>query len=194
MKPYHDRLSKVADIAYPMGKAGMGLNPRRLVLSAASKEKWRQFHNHIEGQVKDGGPLHPVKGFACKAAEHSARLAAVLAYFDNCDVSEIGTEHTDAGIELIQFYLGEALRLFNSATTNPALLLGEKVLTWANHPDRGGIIPLVDLYQKGPSQIRTKAAALQIINTLVDHNHVVRIEGGYHVNGILRGDAWRVVT
>ncbi len=194
MMPYHDRLREVAEIPYPLGAAGMGLNPRRLVLSAVSKEKWRQFHNHVERQTRDGGALHQIKGFACKAAEHSARLAAVLAFFDNCDASEIGTEHADSGIELVQFYLGEALRLFNSATTNPNLLLAEKVLTWANHPDRGGIIPLVDLYQKGPSQIRTRAAAQQIITTLAEHNHVERIEGGCHVNGSFRRDAWQVVA
>jgi putative DNA primase/helicase len=193
MTPYHDQLRQIADLKYPLGEPGMGLNPRRLVLSAPAKAMWRQFHDHIEAQVRDGAPLRPVKGFACKAAEHAARLAAVLAFFDNCDVSEIGTEHTEAGIELVQFYLGEALRLFDSATTNPDLLLAEKVLTWANHADRGGLIPLVELYQEGPRPIRNKATAQRLITMLEDHQQVERVNG-CQVNGTFRRDVWRVAS
>jgi hypothetical protein len=192
MSPYHERMREIIDLPYQMGPAGMGLHPRNLALSPDAKRVWIGFHNHVEGLMKDGAPLRTIKGFASKAAEHAARLAAVLAFFDDTEIQEIGAKHIEAGIELSQYYIGEALRLFNSATTNPDLLLAEKVLTWARHPDRNGVISLVDLYQKGPSQVRTKAAANRIITILADHNQVDRINGGCEVNGNFKRDVWRV--
>lgn len=192
MSPYHARMQEIIGLPYPMGPAGMGLDPRNLTLQPGAKRTWIGFHNHIENLMKDGAPLRPVKGFAAKAAEHAARLAAVLAFFDDIEVQAIGSHQIAAGIALTEFYIGEALRLFNSATTNPSLLLAEKVLSWARHPERNGLISLTDLYQKGPSQLRTKAAALRIIDILVDHNQIYRVEGGYTVDGIYRRHVWRV--
>jgi uncharacterized protein YecT (DUF1311 family) len=192
MIPYHDRMREIIEIPYPMGSAGMGLEPRALTLAPEAKRVWIAFHDHVEGLMKDGAPLRPVKGFASKAAEHAARLAAVLAFFDDTEVAEISPEHIEAGITLSEYYLGEALRLFNSATTNPDLLLAEKVLTWAQTPDRNGVISLTDLYQKGPSQLRTKAAAMRIIEILADHHRIIQVNGGCQVNGSFKRDVWRV--
>jgi putative DNA primase/helicase len=194
MTEYHEAMKQVIDIPAPKGQPGMGLNPRRLTLAPSAKSIWIKFHDHIEALQKDSGPLHAIRGFASKAAEHAARLAAILSFFDNPDGGEIGTEHTSAGIELVQYYIGEALRLFNSAATNPDLLLAEKVLSWAKHHDRAGLISLIDLYQVGPRPLRDKAGAQKIINILVEHNQAVRVEGGCDIGGTFRRDVWRIAS
>jgi hypothetical protein len=194
MIPYHSMMEQINSVPYPLGAKGMGLNPRRLNFSPEAKRIWIAFHDHVEALQREGQPLRSIKGFASKSAEHASRLAGVLAFFDNPDLGEIGAEHAEAGIELSQYYIGEALRLFDSATTNPDLLLAETVVGWAKHPDRGGLIALVDLYQYGPNKVRSKATAQKIISILEEHNQIKRIDGGTKVNGTFRRDVWRVVN
>ena len=49
---------------------------------------------------------------------------------DDIEERHVAKRHVEAGITLAQFYLTEALRLFDSARTNPDLLLAEKLLGW----------------------------------------------------------------
>lgn len=197
MDAYHRSMQIIAGVPYPIGESGSGLNPRRLVFSSAAKRTWIQFHDHIENLQKDGADLARIRGFASKSAEHAARIAAVLAFFngvsDGIDVSEIGNEPLDAAIELAQFYISEALRLFDTAQTSPDLILADKALQWAatnsHHP---GLLPMVNLYQSGPGAIRSKAIAERIIRVLEEHQQIERVENGCDICGTHRRDVWRV--
>lgn len=94
-----------------------------------------------------------------------------------------------AGIELAHFYLTEALRLFNSATADPDLILAEKLLAWAQND---GIIYLPHIYQAGPRGIRDAKTARHIVGILEEHGWLSRIEGGSMIDGTHRREVWRV--
>lgn len=199
MNSYHEVLKGIADIPYPLGEAGTGLNPKRLVFASDAKETWIQFHDHIEALQKDGVELSRIRGFASKAAEHAARIAAVLTYFSSFSdfssgvISEINSESLDAAIELTQFYISEALRLFDTAQTSPDLILADRALQWAtNNSLHPGLMPLANLYQSGPNAIRTSAVAKRIIKILEEHGQVERMNGGCKIGDTFRRDVWWV--
>ena len=192
MSRYFGRMMSLLETPLPLAENSQNqLSPRQLPLDPAAKNTWIGFHDHIEKLCRDGEPLHPIKGFAAKAAEHAARLAGMLALVDDLHISTIQPRHIEAGIELAQFYLGEALRLFNSAAENPDLVLAEKLIIWAkdkSHP----LISLPLVYQSGPNGIRDKATAKRIIKILADHDRLIPFEGGAEVAGKYRREVWAV--
>jgi len=94
-----------------------------------------------------------------------------------------------AGIELAQFYLSEALRIFHVSSTDPDLILAQKLLEWATLKSE---VYSVEIYQKGPYAIRDKKTAIRIIEILERHGWFIRVEGGMKIEGTHRRDVWRV--
>ena len=152
-------------------------------LSASAKRLWVAFHDHVERQLGDEGPLAPVRGFANKAAEHAARLAGVLTLVDNLAAAEINAAHMQAGITLAQFYLTEALRLVDAGATDQDLLLAEKLLAWAQEHEH---IYLRQIYQFGPNSIREAKTAKRLVSILEEHGWLIRVEGGMELDGAHR--------
>ena len=98
-----------------------------------------------------------------------------------------------SGIVLAQFYVGEALRLADSAQISMDALLAEKVRGWlANHWSEK-VVSLPDIYQQGPNAVREKAKAKKVVQLLEEHGHLLRIEGGAVIRGAKRRDAWQIV-
>jgi putative DNA primase/helicase len=170
----------------------MGLHTQPLTLSESAKQVWVQFHNHVEKLQKPGGELQPITGFASKAAEHTARIAGVLTYFKNPDAREIELEELQAAIAVIQFYLGESLRLFHAAGDDPVLILAQECFEYGMCKT-GGIIGLRNLYQFGPNAVRSRDKAKEIMTVLEAHHRAVKIDSGATVAGHNNKDAWRLI-
>jgi len=95
-------------------------------------------------------------------------------------------------IVLTEFYLGEALRLFNISNDNPDLILAEKLLAWAQTLRDNPVYPQL-VYQCGPNPIRDRETAMRIIRILKNHGWFLPIEGGATIDGSHRREAWKVV-
>lgn len=191
MKRYFARLSNILEAPLPLAAGTRNeLVPRCVRLAPDAKRIWILFHDHIQMLMRPEQPLAPIQGLAAKAAEHGARLAGILALIVDLHISEIAKVHVEAGIELVQFYLSEALRLFHSSAINPDLLLAEKLLLWAQM--RGGNIYLRVVYQYGPNAIRDKVTARRIIAILEDHGWLRPIQGGAEIDGAHRREVWQV--
>ena len=173
------------------------LDPRVLPLSTAAVQTWKEFADHVEIDLLPGGHLESVKGFAGKLAEHAARLAATLTLFDDIEAAEISVERLEAGIELAQHYLSEALRLEGDAGISDDLRLAMELLDWLQRwprqPNGGWLVSLPDIYRLGPRAIRDQTTALRIVSILDAHGWLVRVDGGAKVNDVQRRDVWRIV-
>jgi hypothetical protein len=190
VQAYNDRIATCLHATLRMANGSPNeLDPRAITLTREAKKRWVLFHDHIEGQLGDDQPLHAVRGFGNKAAEHAARLASVLALIDDLHTTEIQKPYMEAAIHLVNFYVREAKRLFYVAATDPDLVLGEQLLGFlAGKPS----ISLPDVYQRGPDGLRDAKTARRIMTTLEDHGWLVRIPGGSEVNGTYRKEAWEV--
>jgi hypothetical protein len=162
---------------------------------------WIDFAGHVEGLIGNDRPLDPVVGLANKAPEHAARLAACLAYFNgDCDTEGlvINAERMAAGITLVEYYLGEALRIRDAAAISADVSLAKKLLRWLHGgwPEPNRLVSLPDVYQLSPiSAIREKATAVRIVTMLEEHGWLERCSPKKTtlVNGVPRRQAWRIV-
>ena len=191
MAKYSSRMAELFRHPLPMrdGKKNE-LEPRSLRLAPGAKKLYQEFHNHIERLCRLDGELSSIKGLAAKAAEHSLRLAGILTLVDDIEAQEIAELHISRGTRLMEYYLSEALRLFDSATDNPKLVTAERLLQWALAADQP-VYPMA-IYQRGPSRIRDKATAKEAISVLVDHGWFIPIIGGAVIDGTIRKEAWKV--
>jgi|GEM_PF-711717 len=191
MRQYFARLLGILETPLPIADGTQNeLNPRKLQLSSDAKRAFIQFHDHISDLCGPEKALHPVKGLAAKAAEHAARIAGILALVRDMATGTVKAEDMAAGIELCQFYLGEALRLFDAAADNPDLVLAERCLAWAR--DRGCRFAAVELYQRGPNAVRDKATADRILEILRKHGLAQPLPAGTVIDGKPRKSAWEV--
>lgn len=98
------------------------------------------------------------------------------------------------GIDLAEYYAAEAVRLFDSTSTEPDLRLAQALLDWLHSESwPHELVSLPDIYQYGPNAIRDKRTARRIAAVLEEHGWLQRIEGGATVAGDKRRDAWRII-
>lgn len=192
LKRYYARSLSLLESPYVTAKGNpRELLPRVIGLDPGARSEWIGFVDHNERQMGSGGELAPIRGLANKLGEHAARLAAVLAVFDNAEAATISVQHMIAGIQIAQYYAGEALRLFHAGHTDPDLLTAETLLEWLRDRYRGKVVGLRTVYQLGPNAIRSKAKASSIVKILEEHGYLRPVPGAV-VDGETHRQAWEV--
>jgi hypothetical protein len=193
VQAYNARMQEILarPFALAEGTANV-LSPRPLMLTVSAKRRWITFHDHVERQVQRQGALYPIRGFASKLAEHALRLAGVLTLVTNLTAETIALETMEDGITLAEFYVGEALRLFEQSHDDEDLDLAEQLLAWMT-PLR--VVHLAQVYQFGPSRrIRDAKSARHILSILEAHGWITRLEGGKELEGRHRREVWEVLA
>lgn len=168
------------------------LAPRTAVLSSFARNRWIAYHDHIEGDLSGG--LQAVRGLANKIPEIAARLAGVLALVDDLGAGEINDDSMERGAALTDHYLTEALRLFHGSQASAELLRAQELLRWLTAEwEYRPYVGLRHIYQLGPNAVRDSSKAKRLVEILVEHQQLVRIEGGADIGGTHCRDAWRIV-
>lgn len=197
---YHERLKGIHDAPLPLkdGKQNE-LAPRGLPLSPEARALWIGFADANEVQLGEAGALRPVAGLANKLPEHAARIAAVLTLVDDLHAPEIAGEKMRDGIELVQHYAGEALRMFEAAKLATDLADAEKLRLWILNEwtDDPTYIGLPEIYQRGPNAVRNKRKAAHLVGILEDHGWLHELKGDElraveSVAGVRRRRIWRI--
>jgi hypothetical protein len=165
------------------------LRPRTVNLSPDATRVWIEFHDYVEKMLAPDAPFAPIKPLANKAPEHAARLATIIEVFGNLTADNLSAESMMGGIELIQHYMAEALRIYAAIQDSPDLKLAEKALDWIGRQPEG-VFSVPDLYQYGPHAIRDAAKAKSVVAILVEHRWINQIEGGAIVGGVKRREAF----
>lgn len=188
---YTQRISEIWDRELPVSEGTLNeLLPRRLKLSPEAKRQWIAYHDSVDRDASKGRRFEPIRGPANKAAEQALRIAGVLTLIADIEAREVDLPQLQAGIELAEFYLGEALRINEAGITDPDILLAEKTLQWFKEKP---FVYKSEIYQLGPNPISTAASATRIAKILEDHGHWAKVEGGMVLDGRHRRDVWMVV-
>lgn len=147
------------------------LDPPALTISPEATKTWREFFDHVERMMGADEAVRGVQDFASKAAEHAARIAGVLTVYEDVRATGIDADAMGCAVELVSFYVGEALRLQAAGRTNPRLLLAQRLLDWLKGTgDRS--VSFRDIITYGPGPLRTKDAADAAVAILVSHGWV----------------------
>ncbi len=129
LNAYWNRITSILKAPLPLaeGKANE-LAPRPLLLSPDAKALWIKFHDLVEEQLADTQPFALIRGLANKAPEHALRDARILTLYEDLNAPNIPVTHMGNAIKLEQYYLSEALRLYQASATDPDLELAERLL------------------------------------------------------------------
>ncbi len=167
IRTYGARILQLLEADWPLTDRNE-LEPRVLPFSAEAATLWCEFHDHIERQCGPGGDLRPIQDFAGKAAEHAARVAGVLSVVDDPQVQEISGGCMRNAIQLVDWYVDEAVRLSQTSRTDPKLFRANQLLEWLRtRPERE--TPFRDILRIGPAPMRTKRAADEALGILAEH-------------------------
>ena len=187
-------LNKILHLPLPI-KAGClnELQPKAIILSTESKELYHEFANNIEKSMLPNGAFEHIKGLANKLPEHVLRIAATFALFEDISVTVLEYKYVKMATKLCEYYSKEALRLATEGTTDPNILLAEKLLDWLHNNWEEDNISLPDIYQRSLNKINTKAIAVKIVSLLVGHGCLRKNEEVTVVKGQSRKDSWKII-
>jgi uncharacterized protein DUF3987 len=195
IQSYYAQVHRVLSTPMPLANARANeLSPRVITLSPVAKKLYIKFHDAIEKRLAPDGELEAVRAFASKAPTHAARIAAVLSLFEDIHCSNVSEQHMASAITITQYYLNEALRLFNAGVNDPVLVDAEKLLRWLHKrkDKETGIVTLTEITQCGPTATRTAATARKLMAILTSHGLVRVLPGGAFYADKPRREAWEV--
>jgi hypothetical protein len=172
------------------------LQPRKIVFDRVAKQAWIKLHDSIEVAMATKGKLAEIRPFACKAAEHAARLAAVLALVDNVDTGVMAVRHVEAAQALLEHYLNETLRLTSGVSPDAQLIKAQKLGEWLADHHAGLNICLQQIYRESISLARSAKTARGLMKILDSHDWVQRQPDETRANyrGKQVGEVYRIAT
>jgi hypothetical protein len=169
------------------------LEPPLLPLSGDAREVLQEFALVVEAAQAKGGELEGVRPFASKAAEHAARLAAVMTLFGNPDASNVTRVTMDDAVTLATFYVNEAARLTDAATISKDTADAEKLRRWILESWGEQLISTPDVVQRGPNQFRETAHVRKLLAILQRHGWLVLLDKSAEILNKRRREAWSIV-
>lgn len=94
---------------------------------------------------------------------------------------------------LAQYYADEAVRLTDSASTDPTMKRADQLLRWLLSRT-GDTIGLATVYQLcQPKSLRTAKAAREAMEILVAHGWATPVPDGATIDGKRHREAWRII-
>lgn len=154
VQAYAARMAQLLDTAPELREGGDGyeLKPRGLPLGADAAALWIEFYNAIEAEQAPGRELEDARAFASKAAEQAARIAAVIALFNDPEALEVGADAMDGAIQLAAFYVHEHLRLTGKGRQAQTDRRLRTLLEWLQ--TQGQLLTTRQIAQKAPRAVR----------------------------------------
>jgi len=189
LKTYSDHLLGILRLSEPPEEEPL----RLLELDNHGRRLFTAFSDSIEKELGSDGAFAPIRGLANKAAEHAARLAGVLTIVRDQNARVIPAVSLAAGIEIMNHYLEEALRLRAVALVDGELQRAARLLTWLQQKWDESLVSLVEIYQQGPREFRDKRSAESAARILEEHGWLVPLEEAHEIKGVRRREVWRIV-
>jgi Protein of unknown function (DUF3987) len=175
---FNARVRALLDKPLPLDQ-DLCLDPPKLRMAGKAFEAWRSLHDTVENTLGIAGEFCDLTDFGAKAAEHAARLAAVIHLFENGNpASEISLDTVVKGATLALWHLNEARRIFSILGQVGALDDAQVLLDWLRartEPPRVG-----DILRLGPYCLRDKSRRDRAIEALELHGiaHREKPDGG----------------
>jgi len=132
---------------------------------------WCALYDGIEDHLKECGRFVDVKAFASKAAEHAARIAAVLAFVEGHEHPLVA--HVEQAGKLITYYLDLMANQTREAQQDADALLARDLLSWIN--EHGDKLSAAD-FNKLPNPLRKAKIARKLLALLVASGHLKVVE------------------
>ena len=194
MNEYARRIVELLNVELPLHPGTRAdLSPRVLKLSDAARAKLVGFYNEVEKASRKGRAFEYMTGFAAKAPEHAARIAAVLALYADETTKEITEEMISRGISLMNWYLAEMSRILDTGCPNVDLRAAEELRCWIEDRWEDEFINKRAMLKSGPGHLRDGKTLDICIKLLVQHGWLVKGEGKKIIDKAVSSTFWRIV-
>jgi hypothetical protein len=180
LKLYLDRLTHLLDKRpNMMPDKHFELNPIVIESTDEARKIMGDFYNSCKDLGKIGNKLQHYEGFANRIHEHTIRVAATLAAFNDNEVVEIGKEEALGAVDLMKMFIDSRWKLEMGITdTRPELSQGASVLeAWfRSHKDKS--MTKRELSQYGPAGFQkiTDEQRVTILKELVSSEILIAID------------------
>jgi hypothetical protein len=190
---YGAAMRKLLDRPLPYREGARNeLAPRDLPLSDEAFAVWEAFHNEINAAMGASGEYADVRPWASKMPSQTLRIAGVLTLFDDSSAHEIGADTMRRAERLARWYLGEAVRLVDTAKVGDDIRHAEAVLEWCWTKGKSEVHSS-ELVRFGPSKTRVSAELLRTMALLERAGWAIRNEAGFVLDGAPRQHSWRIL-
>jgi len=172
---FHRRITAILAKAAPMDDGG-ALSPAMLTLSPEAKAAWVEYHDAIEGELRNGGELYDVRDVASKSADNAVRLAALLEMFEH-GMGAVSLEAFEGASRIAAWHLHETRRFFGELALPTELADAARLDSWLSQycrRERLHIVGKNHVRQHGPLRdgARLDAAISELAN--LDRLRLVR--------------------
>ncbi len=192
LKNYYSRVKELLKEKIPLASGSRNeLNPSGLRLDDKANLSAIEFYNSVEMETSENGKYRSIRAFASKSLEHVLRVAGILSVFNDPLIQVVTDEKLQSAIEIVRFYLSEALRLQSVAQTDQKLLEAKEVLDWIYKKQLKLVYPSL-IYQYGPRCVRDKLKTSEIVKVLEGHRYLIKLDAREH-DGQLRREIWGVL-
>jgi len=182
---YHARIRALltAQPKFWEGGDGHELKPPSMKMDDDARAKWIEFFNQTERAQAPGGSLENARPFASKAAEHAARIAAVIATMEDSATLVIKQAIMEGAIDIVEFYINEHLRLTKTGREENHLRNLHALLSWLVSRK---IFTNREIQQHGPYPIRKlkKDGIKPLLTELEKRNYIRASAGGWEVRNV----------
>ncbi len=177
LSAYHAQLRTLLERQGTLDEHGR-LVPRVLPLESAAKRSWVAWHDNVEHSMRPTREMADLKDVAAKAADNLARVAAVLAVFEDPTTTVVAERHICAAAALMNWHLQEARRFFGAHSPPQDLADTIALDTWLIETARrsGGRVRKLDARQRGPHAVRERERFLAALTILEGEAAHVRLE------------------
>jgi hypothetical protein len=170
------------------------LTPRTLQLEATARMRLVDFYNLVETQQAEGGLYANISGFAGKAAEQAARVAGNIALFEDPEVQSISPKQMAIGITLMEFYLAEAVRIFDTGHVSQNLLDAEDLRIWLCDHYAGDFVDVSEISKRGPRRLRSSEKIKVLMRLLEEYGQLKKSDDlVVSINGRNSRKAYRII-
>ena len=148
------------------------LKPPVLPLEKAARERLIDFYNVVETYQCEGKLYANISGFAGKAPEQAARIAGIIALFECPDAKAIELRHIKIGIVLMEYYLAEAVRIFDTGHVSQYVLDAEALRKWLCDHYGDDYVDLSEISKRGPRRLRSSEKIKVLMRILEEYGHI----------------------
>jgi hypothetical protein len=170
LQSFHDRLTNCLDTSLSLDQTGCVDIPI-LSFSSHAKSAWVKQFNDMEAGLLLIDKWASITDFASKAAENTARLAALFHLFEGKD-GDIDCEDIERAAEIIRWHLFETKRILATPQTSSEIQDAIKLLNWMTAKSIKNTTPQ---YLQQYSPIREKKRRDLAIEILIEHNYLRKI-------------------
>ncbi|MBS9404792.1 DUF3987 domain-containing protein [Halomonas sp. TRM85114] len=165
---YWEALAEVVNRPLDVDQETGELRPKLAKIEGDAFRAWAEFHDKVERELGKSGRLSLVKGFASKAADNAARIAAIFSYIEGGLHPQVA--HIERAVALMDYYLQSMASQVEEAQDDQREFQAREVLD-AIHEKFGGQLSAHD-FKRMPSAYRSAKKLRSLLGLLVDAGYL----------------------